>query len=445
MANMTSAVSIDLAPVDGKTTDHADLASAISRFRLANGLDVVVIPDRRTPIVTHMIWYRIGGADEPRGRAGIAHFLEHLMFKGTRAHPAGEFSNLVSELGGEENAFTSDDYTAYFQRVAKEHLGTMMALEADRMRNLVLTDEVVNPERDVVLEERRMRVDAVPAAQLGEAMAAAIFVNHPYGVPVIGWKSEIEHLNREDALAFYRHFYAPNNAILVVAGDVTAEKVKRLARATYGKARKSHRITERSRPQEPDPVAARKLVLADERVRQPTFQRMYLVPSYNTAKPGEAEALDVLAQALGAQSTGRLNKRLVLESKIAVSASAWYAGTALDDHLFGVYAVPVEGASLEALEKALDDSLNELKREGFSDAEIGRAKTRLVADAVYQRDSQSALARTFGAALATGSTVEDVTGWPAAIERVGAGDVKDALRWLEAKRSVTGYLTGEAP
>jgi len=441
---MAGTQSVELVSIDGKAAQTADDARAISRFRLANGLDVVVIPDHRTPIVTHMVWYRIGGADEPRGRAGIAHFLEHLMFKGTRAHPAGEFSKLVSELGGEENAFTSDDYTAYFQRVAKDHLGTMMAFEADRMRNLVLSDDVVNPERDVVLEERRMRVDAVPAAQLGEAMTASMFVNHPYGVPVIGWKSEIEQLNRQDALDFYRRFYAPNNAILIVAGDVSAEEVKRLARATYGKARRSPGIGKRKRPREPDPVAARKLVLTDERVRQPVLQRMYLVPSYHTAKPGEAEALDVLAQALGAESTGRLNKRLVLDRRIAVSASAWYAGTALDDHLFGIYAVPAEGVSLDELEKAVDDTLAELKRDGFSEAEIARAKTRLVADAIYQRDSHSALARTFGAALATGSTVEDVTGWPAAIERVGGDDVKEATHWLEAKRSVTGYLMGEA-
>jgi zinc protease len=263
-------------------------------------------------------------------------------------------------------------------------------------------------------------------------------------VPVIGWKSEIEQLNRQDALDFYRRFYAPNNAILVVAGDVTAEEVKRLARATYGKARRSPGIGKRVRPREPDPVAARNLVLTDERVRQPVFQRMYLVPSYHTAKPGEAEALDVLAQALGAQSTGRLNKRLVLDRKIAVSASAWYAGTALDDHLFGIYAVPAEGVSLDELEKTVDETLAELKLDGFAEAEIARAKTRLIADAVYQRDSHSALARTFGAALATGSTVEDVTGWPAAIERVGGGDVKEAMHWLEAKRSVTGYLMGQA-
>ncbi|MFI5011437.1 MAG: M16 family metallopeptidase [Hyphomicrobiales bacterium] len=441
---MAAMASAGLVLEGAKGAAAAEGGATISEFQLANGLDVVVIPDHRTPVVTHMVWYRIGAADEPRGRAGIAHFLEHLMFKGTQAHPAGEFSRTVAALGGEENAFTSNDYTAYFQRVAKEHLRTMMSFEADRMRGLVLTDAVVNPEREVVLEERRMRTDSVPSAQLSEAMVAAMFVNHPYGQPVIGWKPEIEHLNREDALAFYRRFYAPNNAILIVAGDVTAEEVRRLAEETYGKAEAEPGIPPRVRPQEPQPVAARKVVLADERVRQPTLQRMYLVPSYATAKPGEAEALDVLAQALGAQSTGRLNKRLVLDRKLAVSASAWYSGTTLDDHLFGVYAVPAEGVSLEDLEKALDETLAELKRDGFTEAEIGRAKTRLVADSIYQRDSQASLARNFGSALTTGLTAAQVIDWPEAIERVALKDVQGAVHWLEKKRSVTGYLTGAA-
>src|SRR3954469_16532492 len=206
----------------------------VSSFVLDNGLDVVVIPDRRVPVVTHMVWYRNGSADDPLGQSGIAHFLEHLMFKGTKAHPAGEFSRVVSALGGQENAFTSFDYTAYFQRVAREHLETMMAFEAARMTGLVLDEAVVAPERDVVLEERRMRVETDPAAQLSEAMAASLFVHHPYGIPIIGWMHEIEGLNRDHALSYYRRFYTPENAILVVAGDVTPEEVRRLADGTYG-------------------------------------------------------------------------------------------------------------------------------------------------------------------------------------------------------------------
>ena len=209
---------------------HAHVAS----FALANGLDVVVIPDHRAPVVTHMVWYRNGAADDPVGKSGIAHFLEHLMFKGTKAHPKGEFSEFISEVGGVENAFTGADFTAYFQQVAKQHLRTCMEFEADRMTNLVLTDAIVAPERDVVLEERRMHCDTDPAAQLGEAVQATLFTHHPYGVPIIGWGQEIEGLQREDALAYYHRFYTPENAILIVAGDAEPEEVRALAEATYG-------------------------------------------------------------------------------------------------------------------------------------------------------------------------------------------------------------------
>src|SRR3954449_12236551 len=231
----------DAAAATGLRTEGASFGRTdgsgpeVSSFALDNGLDVVVIPDRRVPVVTHMVWYRNGSADDPLGQSGIAHFLEHLMFKGTDRHPAGEFSQVVSALGGQENAFTSYDYTAYFQRVAREHLETMMAFEADRMTGLVLEDAVVAPERDVVLEERRMRVETDPAAQLSEAMAASLFVHHPYGIPIIGWMHEIESLDRDNALAYYRRFYTPENAVLVVAGDVTADEVVRLAENTYGR------------------------------------------------------------------------------------------------------------------------------------------------------------------------------------------------------------------
>ena len=230
-----------------------------------------------------MIWYRNGSADDPLGQSGIAHFLEHLMFKGTEKHPAGEFSKVVSGLGGQENAFTSFDYTAYFQRVAREHLKTMMEFEADRMTNLLLDEAVIAPERDVVLEERRMRVETDPSAQLSEAMAASLFVHHPYGIPIIGWMHEIETLNREHALDYYNRFYTPENAILVVAGDVTADEVRRLAEATYGRSRRGASARCASARGSRSRVAARHITVADPKVEQPTLQRLYLVPSCCTA------------------------------------------------------------------------------------------------------------------------------------------------------------------
>ncbi len=264
---------------------------------------MVVVPDHRAPVATHMIWYRNGSADDPLGQSGIAHFLEHLMFKGTETHPVGAFSKVVSGLGGQENAFTSFDYTAYFQRVARDNLRTMMEFEADRMTGLVLDDAVVAPERDVVLEERRMRVETDPSAQLSEAMAASLFVHHPYGIPIIGWMHEIEDLNRTHALDYYKRFYTPENAILVVAGDVTADEVRRLADDTYGRVAGSGARPGRLRPREPEPRAARRLSVADPKVEQPTLQRLYLVPSCMTAKDGESHALELLAEVLGGGPT----------------------------------------------------------------------------------------------------------------------------------------------
>src|ERR1700719_1968524 len=260
---------------------HAGTASAldVSHLHLGSGLEVVVIPDHRTPVVTHMVWYRVGSADETAGKSGLAHFLEHLMFKGTKKNPLGRYSQTVATLGGQENAFTTDDYTTYYQRVPRERLKTLMEFESDRMTGLVLTDEVVKPELQVVLEEQNMRVANNPGARLAEQVEAALYLNHPYGRPVIGWRHEIEKLDREGALAFYRRFYTPNNAVLVVAGDVTAEEVQTLAEATYGRVERVVEIAPRDRPKEPVQEAARTVTLADPRVTQPSLRRAYLAPS----------------------------------------------------------------------------------------------------------------------------------------------------------------------
>ena len=410
-------------------------------FRLDNGLTVVVIPDRRAPVVTHMVWYRNGSADDPPGKSGIAHFLEHLMFKGTKAHPQGEFSLRIAEIGGQENAFTSNDYTAYFQRTAKEHLGAMMEFEADRMTGLVLTDEIVAPEREVVLEERRMHCDADPGAQLNEAVQAALFTHHPYGTPIIGWAHEIETLDRQDALAYYARFYTPENAVLIVAGDTDAAEVRRLAEQHYGKIRPRGAAPVRRRKQEPTPVARRLVVVNDEKVEQPSWQRCYLAPSHHTAAPGESEALEVLAHLLGGGQTSLLYRKLVLEEGQAVAAGAYYMSSALDETRFYLYAMPAPGVSLPSLDVAIDRIFAAFLTEGVDAGALERAKTRLVADAIYAQDNQAMLARWYGAALTTGQTISDVQEWPARIEAVSAEDVLAAGRkWLERRRAVTGYL-----
>ena len=423
------------------STLHAAIAADVSHFTLSNGLEVVVVPDHRAPVVTHMVWYKVGAADETSGKSGLAHFLEHLMFKGTEKNPGDAFSRDVAAIGGQENAFTSGDYTVFFQRVPRDHLKDMMALEADRITGLILTDDVVRPELSVVLEEQNMRVANNPAARLSEQMDAALYLNHPYGRPVIGWRQEIEKLSRDDALAFYRRFYTPNNAIVVVAGDVTADEVKADAEATYGKVVDRAETNPRQRPKEPQQEASRTVTLADLRVEQPSVTRDYLVPSETTAKPGESEALDVLAHVLGSGENCRLYRSLVLDKGIALSAGAYYSGTALDYGKLGVYGSPKPGVSLRDVEAGIDAVLADVIDHGVTADELDRAKTRLIADAVYAEDNQATLARWYGSALATGQTFDEVRGWPDRIRAVTADDVQQAARtWLDRRRSVTGYL-----
>ena len=430
-----------VAALAGATASAAYAGAEVSHFTLANGLEIVVVPDHRAPVVTHMIWYKVGAADETPGKSGLAHFLEHLMFKGTEKNPGDAFSRQVAEIGGQENAFTASDYTGFFQRVPRNHLKEMMALEADRITGLVLSDDVVRPELNVVLEEQNMRVANNPAARLGEQMDAALYLNHPYGRPVIGWRPEIEQLNREDALAFYRRFYSPNNAVVVIAGDVTAEEVKANAEATYGKIADRAEANPRHRPMEPLQEAPRTVTLADLRVEQPSVSRDYLVPSENSAKPGESEALEVLANVLGSGENCRLYRGLVVEQGLALNAGANYSGTAVDYAKFAVFGAPRPGVSLPQLETAIDGILAEVIAHGVSSDELDRAKTRLIAEAVYAEDNQATLARWYGSALAIGQTVEDVRAWPDRIRAVTAEAVQNAARtWLDRRRSVTGYL-----
>src|SRR5690349_16265197 len=330
-------------------------------FTLPNGLQVVVIQDHRTPVVTQMTWYRVGSADETPGKSGLAHFLEHLMFKGTQKHPVGEFSQTVLKICGNENAFTSNDYTGYFQRVPRDKLGLMMDFEADRMTGLILKDENVLPERDVVLEEYNMRVANNPEARLSEQIMAALYLNHPYGRPVIGWRQEIEKLDREDALAFYKRFYAPNNAILVIAGDVDEKEVRPLVEKFYAKIPAQPSIpAKRMRPQEPTPAAPRTVTLSDPRVEQTSVRRYYLVPSSTTAAAGESPALDVLAQLMGGGSNSYLYRALVVDRQLAISAGAGYQGTSLDPSQFSISVSPKPGVEFSQIEQVIDGVIAEM-------------------------------------------------------------------------------------
>jgi len=443
----TFLLSLMITALQSSTPTVAEETKAIaSSFTLDNGMEVIVIPDTRAPVVTHMVWYRVGASDEPKGSSGVAHFLEHLMFKSTEKIAVGEFSKIVAKMGGQDNAFTSHDATAYFQRIAKDRLADVMAMEADRMVNLRLTEKEVLTERDVILEERRSRTDNNPGAILSEQMDAALYYSHPYGTPVIGWMHEIAALDQDDAIGFYKLFYAPNNAILVVAGDVTVEEVKRLAQDTYGTIPANNGMKlKRERPQEPPHLVARRMQLNDPRAGKASVHRSYLTPSYVTAAKGEAEALDVLIKILSSGSTSRFYKKLVVEKQLASSAGGWFYGDGYDSGKIGFYAVSADGVKLETIEAEMDALIAGIISDGVTEAELKRAKNSLAAEYIYGMDSQQTLARRYGWAAVVGQSAADVESWPDDINAVTAEQVRAAAeKHLRITQSVTGYLVPES-
>lgn len=412
-------------------------------FTLKNGMQVVVVSNPRVPVVTHMVWYRVGSADEGPGESGIAHFLEHLMFKGTKTREPGEFSQIVARNGGQENAFTSYDYTAYYQTIAGDRLETVMAMEADRMINLRITPKEVEPERQVVIEERRMRTDNNPAAVLGEQTNAALFLNHPYRNPIIGWRHDIEALDINRILAFYKRFYRPNNAILVVAGDITAEKLKPLADKYYGAIPAGQPVV-RIRAEEPPQKAARRVTLRDKRVTQASWRRSYLASSYMWGERKHTYPLEVLANIIGGGASSRLYRKLVIEDKLAVSAGAYYSGDDRGPGQFVFYASPRGEVTMETVESAIEAEIARILKSGISADELTRAKDRMQAEAIYARDSLSGGARTLGSALAAGIPVAEVEAWPERIGAVTADAILAAARaTFDVRHSVTGLLLAE--
>ncbi|WP_404933576.1 M16 family metallopeptidase [Nitratireductor sp. L15S-10] len=423
---------------------EAEDDTAVSSFTLENGLEVVVIPDHRAPVVTHMLWYKVGSADEEPGKSGIAHFFEHLMFKGTSTYPSGEFSATIAAVGGSENAFTSYDYTAYYQQIAPSELPDMMRFEADRMRNLVLSEENIETERQVVLEERRQRTDNVPSSILSEELNATLYQNHPYGIPVIGWQQEIEALTHEDLKSFYDRFYTPNNAVLVVAGDVNADQVHAMAKETYGKIARGPDLPPRARPMEPDQKTARDVTFRDPRVTVPNMSINWYVPSARRAEKGEFEALAILSEVLGEGLRSRLYQELVVKQGIASSAGSYLQGTAYDYSALVIYGEPRGEADLETVEAALVSQIEKIKSEGITQKELDTARTKILRDQIFMRDSQVRSANLFGAVLATGGTVEDITGLPERLQAVTVEAVKAvANRYLDMDHAVKGYLLPE--
>jgi zinc protease len=437
---------ISLLPAAAITQDAPDTGTdQVTSYTLDNGLELIVIEDHRAPVVTHMIWYRAGSADEPPGSSGVAHFLEHLLFKGTDTMAPGEFSATVAKQGGNDNAFTSYDFTAYFQRVAADRLELMMQMESDRMVNLRLDEQNVATERDVIIEERNMRVENNPGALFREQLNAAQYLNHRYGTPVIGWKNEQPQLTLQDARDFYSTYYAPNDAIVVVAGDVVPEDVLAMAQEHYGAIPANPDLPERARPEEPRQMAARRLTMEDPRVAQPYLTRSYLAPERDSGDQARSATLTVLAEILGGGTTSLMAEKLQFDSQIAVQSAAWYDGVSLDDTTFTLLVVPVPGVTLPQAEAAMDEVLQGFMQNGVDADQLERIKMQMRASQVYARDDVNGLANRYGAALASGLTVKDVQDWPTILQNVTTEDVMEAARDVfQLKNSVTGYLTAPA-
>ena len=419
---------------------HAE--EAVTTFTLENGMDVVVIEDHRAPVVTHMVWYKTGSADEPVGASGVAHFLEHLLFKATDVLEAGEFSATVAANGGSDNAFTSYDYTAYFQRIAADRLELMMQMESNRMNNLQITEADIETERQVVLEERNQRTENNPGALAREQFVAALYQNHRYGVPIIGWKHEMEDLSLQDARDFYDLYYSPNNAILIVAGDVYPDEVRALAEEYYGVIPAEPDLPERIRPEEPPQRAERRITYVDPRVSQPYIARSYLAPERDSGAQTEAAALVYLAELLGGSPfTSALGTALQFDTQLAVYAGAGYSGSSLDDTTFSISAAPSEGVTMSELETAMDQVIADFLAGPIDEDRMESIRTQLRASEIYALDSVGGIARRYGAALTQGLTVEDVQAWPQVLQDVTAEDVKAvAEKVLNRDQAVTGWV-----
>jgi len=410
-------------------------------FTLKNGLTVVVVENHRAPIVSHMVWYKVGAADEPPGKTGLAHLLEHLMFKGTPSVPAGEFSKIVAAKGGVDNAMTSRDFTAYYQRIAAQYLPLVMKLEADRMAHLKLSQADFDSEREVVREERRQRVENEPGAMLSERLGMALWMNHPYARPVGGFDSDIRGLTRADALAFHARWYAPNNAILFVAGDVTPAWVRELAEKTFGAIPRAD-TPKRVRPKPESPPADIRIAFSSPLVRQAAWYRTQMAPSCATGDAKTGAAFETLADILGGGATSRLYRHLVRDRKIAVGASAHYRAMALGPGGFSVSATPAPGVEPEAIDTAVAAEIDEIAEHGVTAEELSRARARMLAARVFARDDLFSAPQALAESLAVGCSVAAVEDFAEDVAALSPADVQAAARALSGPYA-QGILTPE--
>lgn len=422
---------------------QAQAAAQIESFTLKNQLKVVVIPNHRVPAVSHMLWYRIGAADDPKGKSGLAHYHEHMMFQGTQKLKSGEYSEVIARHGGAQNAFTGRDATSYYVNIAKDKLPLVMELEADRMRGLTPSDADVEKEKQVIIEERRQRVENNPSALLSEQVNAALFRHHPYHMPIIGWMHEMEALTKQDVLEFHQRYYHPNNALLVVSGDITAAELKPLAEQYYGKL-PMVAVPAREWTKEPPQIAERRITLHHTNVRQPMLSRSYATDSLGYGNKQNGLPLYVLSYILAGGRSSQLYRSLTVDQKLAAQVDADYNPFSIGPATLTLRLIPEADVTMDKLEEALDTQLQTLLAGGLSDEELERAKTQVKAESLFERDGLSGMANAVGWVLITGNDLSYFSQWSQKIDAISKEQVLAAAKAaLQKNQSVTAMLLPE--
>lgn len=419
----------------------------IEEFTLDNGMHVIVVEDHRVPAVSHNLLMRLGAADDPRGKSGLAHYLEHMLFQGTEQYKPNEFSKIVASHGGQTNAFTTADYTGYWVNIAKEHLPLVMKLEADRLQHLNPPEQDFLKEQQVILEERRSRVDTNPSALFAEQMDALLYYHHPYGTPIIGWANEMAALNRDDVMAYYQRYYKPEHMVLVLSGDVTQDEAKDLVEAHYEGLKNDGAEPVPMRNREPQQRGPRQFEMHHALVTQPNWQRSMLAPSYNWQKEEAGEhilPLMIAEHLLGGSKTSRLYTLLVEEKALATSVSVSYNPFRLGPGEFSIYVTPKEAKDLPEIERLIEAEIVALQKQAPSKEELKRAKTQMIAANVFLRDGLQSLARVVGHLAMIQLPLDYYFTWEEKVEAVTAQQVSKSLAVLDHKASVTGVLLPEA-
>lgn len=418
-------------------------AVPVESFSLRNGLKVVVMPNSRIPAVTSLLMVKAGGADDLPGKSGVAHYIEHLMFSGTQANPAGSYERMVARAGGEQNAFTTRDYTGYYATVPKEQLEAVMQADVDRLMNLAFTPDQAARELKVITEERNMRVENNPDALLSEQLDAMTFLNHPYRQPLIGWAEDMATFTGGDAKRFFDRYYKTGNMVLVVAGDVTAREVRKLAQRHYGKL-PAGLAPKRAWPSEPPLRLTRHAEMRDAKVNMPRLLRQYVAPSLQSGERAQVMPLKVMAMYLGGGPTSYLYQTLVRRQQLASDVDVDYDHFHVGPALFEISLTPREGVTLEQLEKALDAALAQALTQAPPEADVARAKVQMKAGLIFAQDGLQQLAQLMGAIYAIRLNEQYFYNWPEEVEKVSAAQMLDAAKAvLDPKRRVTGYLLPE--